>query len=92
MLLRDADLAWLLSLPTRGRYGRASLPPAPTYGLPPSDEGTWLLAWRRLVTSCSNGRWRFTRDMQPLGWLGYSRWCLTAWISSNIEHLPKFYP
>jgi hypothetical protein len=34
------DFTWLLSLPRAGRCGWASLLPAPSYGLQPSDEGT----------------------------------------------------
>jgi hypothetical protein len=48
---------WLLSLPTWGWCGRARLPPAPSYGLHPSEG--WIMLPDRCcpVPSLSSGRW-----------------------------------
>jgi hypothetical protein len=73
-LLRNANLTWLLSLPTWGSVWTGNLPHVPAYGLQPSDEGTELPSRRCLVPSCSNGRWHFT------GGIRYPR----AWISVEV--------
>jgi hypothetical protein len=54
-VLRDVALqcgfTWLLSLPMWGRCGQASLTPTLSYGLQPSDEGTWPPTRQCLVLS-----------------------------------------
>jgi hypothetical protein len=82
----DADLTWLLSLPTWDRCGRASLPPALAYDLQSTDEGTGLPVRRRLVPSCNSGRWRFTRGYTIPG-LGYLLRCwLPGYLCRKVLH------
>jgi hypothetical protein len=76
--------------PCGGRCGRASLPPAPTYGMQSSNEGTWLPARHCLVLSCSNERWRFTRSIcNSRAWIFMEVLdCLdTSVIEFYIEHI-----
>jgi hypothetical protein len=47
----QCGFTWLLTLPRGGQCGQASLPPAPSYDLQPSDEGTWTPARHCLVSS-----------------------------------------
>jgi hypothetical protein len=68
-LLRGVDFTWLLS--HEGRCGQANLPPAPSYGLQSSNEGTRLSIKRCLVPSCYSEWWCLSRGCEAsrLGYL-----------------------
>jgi hypothetical protein len=82
MVLRDVVLrrcfTWLLRLPTWGYCGWASLLPAPSYGMRPSDEGTGPPARHCLIPSLQWGGDAFPGDVKPWAWIFGG--VLTMWI------------
>jgi hypothetical protein len=63
-LLHAIGFTWLQAFPRGGRYGQVSVPPAPSYGLLPLDEGSGLLVRHGLVSSCHSGQWRLPGGVQ----------------------------
>jgi hypothetical protein len=66
------------AFPRGGRCGRASLPPASSYGLHPSGEGTGPPARRRLVSSLQWAVAPFWGCEAPQAWIFGGE--LTAWV------------
>jgi hypothetical protein len=83
-LLHDIGFTCLLSLPTWGQCGWASLPSALSYGLQLSDEGIELPVKRCLVPSCYSGGGTFPRGVKPSGLdIQWSVDCLGTYVTES---------
>jgi hypothetical protein len=64
--------------------GWATLPPAPSYGLQPLDEGTWHFVRKCLISSCCNRRWCLLRGCEARARIFNGGLTVWVWVLPNL--------